>query len=473
MAGAAESDEILVNDVHSRLNETRVWRVVTPRTAEEVQAAVRSARAEGRAISVCGGRHAMGGQQFGTDALLIDLSALDRVLELDAERGEVEVQAGIQWPALIRTLVETQRGQPHQWGITQKQTGADRLSVGGALAANVHGRGLRLKPIVDDVVSFQLVDAAGELVHCDRQRNRELFGLVIGGYGLFGIVVSARLRLTPRRPLERVVEVLDTDGLMAAFEERIAQGFLYGDFQFSIDTDADDFLHRGVFSCYRPVASMGPPRERQALSADDWRTLLYLAHTDKRRAVDTYTAYYLSTSGQLYWSDTHQLAEYVDNYHQWLDARLPQGPRGTEIISELYVPKVALADFLRSVSADFREHRVELVYGTIRLIERDDDTFLPWARDAYACVIFNLHTEHSAAGIERSARAFRRLIELATDLGGSFYLTYHRFATRAHVEACYPRFAQFLALKRAYDPELRFQSDWYRHYAALFEGDAE
>ena len=39
---------------------------------------------------------------------------------------------------------------------------------------------------------------------------------------------------------------------MPAFEKRIADGFQYGDFQFSIERDSEDFLHKGVFSCYRP-----------------------------------------------------------------------------------------------------------------------------------------------------------------------------------------------------------------------------
>jgi hypothetical protein len=48
-------------------------------------------------------------------------------------------------------------------------------------------------------------------------------------------------------------------------------------------------------------------------------------------------------------------------------------------------------------------------------------------------------------------------------------LTYHRYASRMQVEGCYPQFAEFLELKRKYDPEERFQSDWYRHYKTIFE----
>jgi FAD/FMN-containing dehydrogenase len=120
------------------------------------------------------------------------------------------------------------------------------------------------------------------------------------------------------------------------------------------------------------------------------------------------------------------------------------------------------------VREDFRKNTVDLIYGTVRLTERDDESFLPWAKQAYACTIFNLHAVHSSEGLQRTADAFRRLIDMAARRGGTYYLTYHRYARRKQVEACYPQFAEFLQLKRKYDPEERFQSDWYRHYRTMF-----
>ena len=111
-----------------------------------------------------------------------------------------------------------------------------------------------------------------------------------------------------------------------------------------------------------------------------------------------------------------------------------------------------------------------LVYGTIRLVERDDEAVLTWAREAWACVIFNLHTEHDPVGMERSVEAFRTLIDLGIRHGGSYYLTYHRFARRDQLLRCHPRLPEFLAEKDRLDPEGRFQSDWYRHTRALVEG---
>jgi len=122
----------------------------------------------------------------------------------------------------------------------------------------------------------------------------------------------------------------------------------------------------------------------------------------------------------------------------------------------------------RSIRSDFRRNQVSVIYGTIRFIERDDESFLAWARESYACVIFNLHVVHSPEGTERSAEEFRHLIDLGRRYGGSYFLTYHRFATREQVEACYPQFPEFLRAKRRYDRDERFQSDWYRHYKRMF-----
>ena len=397
--------ETTVTDIHGKLYPTTVHRIVKPTSVAEIAAAICTAADEGRAVSIAGGRHAMGGQQFGAGTVLLDMIAMNRIIALDCERGVVEVEAGIQWPELIAGLAAMQSNELEPWGIIQKQTGADRLSLGGALSANVHGRGLTLRPIIADVVSFTLVDADGRVHTCSRDENGELFRLDIGGYGLFGVIATVQLRLAKRSKVERVVRVIDVDDLMPAFEERIADGFTYGDFQFAIDPAGEDFLKDGIFSCYRPVDPATPiPTDQRVLSTEDWGKLLLYGHVDKRRAVDAYKAHYLATSGQIYWSDTHQMSEYLDDYHLALDYRMGAPAPATEVITELYVPRERLADFFADARADFLANTVDVIYGTVRLIERDDESFLAWAREPWACIIFNLHTVHTPVGIAKAGR---------------------------------------------------------------------
>jgi FAD/FMN-containing dehydrogenase len=463
------SAAVVVNDIHSQLNATSVKQIVKPESIGAVVKAIQNARRDNLAVCISGGRHSMGAQAFATDGMMLDIRALNRVLSFDDKAGLIEVESGIEWPELADYLLKVQQGRVQQWGFKQKQTGADRLTIGGAIASNIHGRGLAMKPFVDDIDSFTLIDARGDLIRCSRNENSELFKLVIGGYGLFGFVYSARLRLTPRRKVQRIVEVIDVEEVMPSFERRISDGFLYGDYQFAINEASDSFLRKGVFSCYKPVDAETPvPPDQKQLSEANWADLIYLAHVDKEEAFRRYAGYYLSTFGQVYWSDTNQMSFYPDNYHLELDQRLHSNDKATEMITEIYVERSSLPLFMNDVRALLRKSNDSLIYGTVRLIEKDDETFLNWAKKPYVCIIFNLHVKHTPEGIRHSADTFRKLIDLGIRYGGSYYLTYHKFATREQVLKCYAQFPEFLRQKKRYDPKEVFQSDWYRFYKKMF-----
>lgn len=453
-----------VNDVHSRLNPTRVAEVRAVGSLEELRQAVREGRGAGLAIA--GGRHAMGGQQFLTDGVLLDLRPLDQVFGFDEERGLLRVGAGAQWPAIIAAI----RERSARWGIRQKQTGADDLTLGGSVAANVHGRGLGMGPIVEDVESLRLVDPDGNLLECSRRRHPELFGLVIGGYGLFGAVCDVTLRLAPRRKLRRVVDIIDLDDAINAAYRRFEEGCLYGDFQYAIDESDDGFLRRGVMACYKPVSDDAAVTGGTSdLGRDDWLQLLELAHRDRGTAFQRYSEHYLASHGRVYWSDTMQLSTYIPSYAEFLaEAQGKERPDESLMITELYVPPERLPAFMAAARRVLRESGVEDIYGTIRSIRAEATTFLAWARQDFACIIFNLRTLHGEKGVARSRRAAGGLIDAAAAEGGSFFLTYHRWATREQVERCHPRFEAFLAKKLDYDPDEVFQSDWYRHHRRLF-----
>ena len=462
---------ILCNDIHSKLNGTRVAEIICPESTAEVAGLVREIAARGGSLSICGARHAMGGQQFGEGTVLIDCSRLDHIGEVDRVAGRVEIGAGVKWRPLLEALHSQQAGCETLWTIRQKQTGADDLTLGGSLAANVHGRGLQMRPIIDDVEAFTLVNALGETVRCSRTEEAELFRLTIGGYGCFGIITSICLRLSLRRQLRRLVEITTLDRLLPEAKRRIAEGCPYGDFQFSVDENSPDFLHRGVLSFYQPVdARLAAAPVVESLGEAEWRRLIHLAHHDRAKVFEAYSGFYLRTHGGIYQSDTHQLGVYIDDYHHEIDRSSGKDVPASEMIGELYVPPGRLEEFMKSAADLLRESGVPVIYGTVRLIRRDTESFLAWAREDFACVIFNLHTEHDEPGIARSADAFRALIDAALMLGGSYYLTYHRWATRCQIERAYPQFAEFLRVKRMHDPGQVFQSEWWRHHRDLFAG---
>lgn len=455
-----------VNDIHSALNATKVDRVVQPKSVEEASSLIRALAQQGKSLAVAGGRHSMGGQQFSAGHLLLDASRLNRIHNLDAETGILSVEAGIQWPELLAELKSLQSGIDPGWTFRQKQTGGDRMSLAGSLSSNIHSRGLTFRPFVDDLESFTLVGPECEPRRIDR--SNPLFNYAVGGYGLFGIVTQVEMRLVRRHKVRRNVEIRSTEGIIDAFDEKIAGGYEFGDLQFAIDPASEDYLRQGVFSNYEPVGKETPiPAAQKSISSRAFHHMVRLAHDDPTRAFDLYAGFYRETNGQIYWSDEHQMAAYLDGYHRKLDRALGATCAGSEMITELYVPRRDLEAFLALARTELRRLKARVIYGTIRLIEAENETVLAWATQPWACIIFNLHVDHSPEGLALARDQFRMLIDAAQSFEGSYYLTYHCWASKEQMLKSYPRLPEFLAEKKQRDPTDLFTSNWYRQVQSL------
>ena len=373
---STKTDGAWVNDIHSQLNRTWVSAVRQPTSIDALRAAMRG----NGPVCVAGGRHAMGGQQFASNATLLDMNGMTRVLGLDREAGIIEVEAGIQWPALIAALKDDAVGHPSE------------TDGRGPAVHRRRARGERPRPRTDD----EAVHRRRGVVHAGRRRwrarrvqpheepravlarHRRLRAVRRRGIGEAAALAAAQGAAHRGRAGHR-------DASCAPSRTRIADGFLYGDFQFSIDAASDGFLRKGVFSCYKPVSDDTPmPAAQAELKPEDWMKLLYLAHADKEQVYRAYVGYYLSTSGQVYWSDEHQLSFYPDDYHQALDPML-KTPPGTEMITELYVPRPKLADFMLAAARGIAAAQGErhLRHGAAHRARRRE---LPGVGEAAVCL---------------------------------------------------------------------------------------
>lgn len=127
----------------------------------------------------------------------LDLGPLDRVLRLDSERGLLEVHAGARWEAMAAWLESTHEAGS-AWALPIDSGGLSPETVGESIGMNAPGYGATRGPIADDVEAIALLAADGELHRLSRSDESRLFGLVLGGHGLFGLLYSVTLRLAPR-----------------------------------------------------------------------------------------------------------------------------------------------------------------------------------------------------------------------------------------------------------------------------------
>ena len=243
-------------DDASRLNRTAVAQVVEVRSVEDVSRALAAARAAGRKVSIAGRRHSMGGQTLGPGHVVLDMSRL-RDMSLNETTGILTVGAGAVWSDVQRFL--DARGR----AVLVMQSD-NMFSVGGTLSVNAHGWQPRRPPIASTVESFRLMLPSGEIRNCSRAENRDLFRGALGGYGLLGVILDARLQTTRNVLYRRSAVFMPSTQYAKAFERRVAGnrdvGLAYG----RLSVDRARLLTDSALYVYEPAPN--PPAKLPSMS---------------------------------------------------------------------------------------------------------------------------------------------------------------------------------------------------------------
>lgn len=132
------------------------------------------------------------GRSYGDSALaqgVISSRFMDNFSALDDEKMTIRCGAGVTLNAILRVCI------PRGWFLPVLP-GTSYISVGGAIAADVHGKNHHVDgTFCDHVIAFTLLMANGELISCSKTKNRDLFYATCGGMGLTGIIIEATLQL--------------------------------------------------------------------------------------------------------------------------------------------------------------------------------------------------------------------------------------------------------------------------------------
>ena len=169
--------------------------VVRPGSEYDVSAVLRAAQTHRVPVTVRGGGLTTEGESVAFGGLLLDLSSLNRVLIIDPSAGAVRTEAGIFW----HTLAEALRRQGMDYLSAPLNLTS---SVGGTLGVGgIDINSPRLGCSADQAVALQVVTPTGEIVECSETQNPELFERVLLGYGQFGVITQATLRIRPFTPI--------------------------------------------------------------------------------------------------------------------------------------------------------------------------------------------------------------------------------------------------------------------------------
>jgi hypothetical protein len=127
------------------------------------------------------------------------------------------------------------------------------FTVGGTMSANAHGRDIDVMQMVQVVDRFHLLKADGEVVEVSRMENPELFSLVIGGYGMYGVILDVTLEVTKDELYEQRAASVDYKDFPAYFKDSVQSdtGVVFMLVRPSIDPSPEKFLREMVVVTWR------------------------------------------------------------------------------------------------------------------------------------------------------------------------------------------------------------------------------
>lgn len=448
-------------DDASRQNRTpvaEVWPVPADAGEAERQLAelLRRAAREQLVVSIAGVRHSMGGHTIYTGGIAVDMRPF-RAMHLDAGSRLLHVQAGATWAEVIPYL--DQRG--FSVGVMQSN---NSFTVGGSLSVNCHGWQFGKPPIASTVESLRLMKADGAIVRCSRAENAELFSLALGGYGLFGIILDAELRVVPNARYELHQEVAAAEELLTTFDGIVAAhqdvAMLYG----RMNVTPKALLKQVVVNAYYPASAAD-----DALPTLHDPGMVTLRRNLFRGSAGSEYGKELRWEAETRWQP--YAMERITSRNQLLNESTAtfenRSGASTDILHEYFLPRAGVQAFLQAVRKEISRHDVDLLNVTVRQVETDHDAFLRYADQPMIAfvMLFQQSLDPHAEGQMQSLT--ERLIDAAIASGGRYYLPYRLHATPEQFHLAYPQADEFFRLKRKYDPSERFQSQFYAKYGRL------
>jgi decaprenylphospho-beta-D-ribofuranose 2-oxidase len=429
--------------------------VYIPTACAEVQDLVKRTHQKRGKIAIRGAGKSQGGQTVCKEAgaCTISLHKLNKLVKLDRERKEVTVEAGMTW----RTLQE--HIAPYRLAVKAMQSYND-FSIGGSLGVNVHGQDFKAGPLIETVLSFKLVLPHGELIEVSRTHNAELFGLAIGGYGLFGVIVEVTLSLTDDVLMERKAAVVKTQNLATYFLENIKNNPYVEFYSARFSLGDDDLLQKALVITYQKTDKKKP--ELFSLDApvkSSWQRQL-LVLLKKFNPLKT-IRFYLE---EQYVNRSKVLSR--NNFMNYSVESLPQDTANSRyILQEYFIPYEYLNDFTRYLGGLIRRYSINILNLTARHVHRNTESLLSYSSKEACALVLYLNVEKNPKAYQKTVMWTRKLLDKALALGGTFYLPYQLIATQEQLEAAYPSLKQCVALKKQYDPQEIFRNQFYSCYA--------
>lgn len=426
--------------------------LVVPSVAEDVVEAVRTAGPRGVLARGLGRGYGDCAQNAG--GWVLDGPALSGLLDVDLDAATIRVRAGTSLDDLMRWLVPL--------GMFVPVTPGTRLvTVGGAIAADIHGKNHHRKGSwCNHVESFRLVDGAGEVRDVSPELDPNLFWATAGGMGLTGVVVDATIRM---QAIESAQLVVDTDRTRDLDE--VMQLMVEGDDRYEYSVAWIDILARGA-SMGRSILDRGRFATREEALAGGAEDPLYYHPHHLPAVPDLFPSglingLFCKAFNELWYRKTpHRRRDAlttIEAFFHPLDLVMEwnraYGRRGF-FQWQFAVPNEA-GEVVRRSLERLSNAGVPAFLAVLKRFGPGNDGMLSFPTGGWTLAF-------DTAVVPGLDRLFDELDEMVVEAGGRIYLVKDSRVRPELVPAMYPRLDEWREIRAKVDPEERFRSDMSR-----------
>ncbi|HLD25715.1 MAG TPA: FAD-binding oxidoreductase [Candidatus Andersenbacteria bacterium] len=457
-----------INDA-SCLDATHVWGIVQVTDAEDIKKALLYAKENGLNVSLAGVRHSMGGQAFAQNALVLDMTKFNQI-KLDEKNKLLTVQSGATWHDIQNFL--------HPRYAVKAMQSTDIFTVGGSISVNAHGMDHQAGSVARTIRAMRIMLPDGSMHTISPTQNPELFRLVVGGYGLFGIILEAEIEVTSNVVYESGRQIIDYTEFPAFFSDTLGTDATLGLFYGHLSTAPQSFLKEMILYTYNETAEsqLEIPPLTETGSVKLRRLVINLSKLGPTAArLKWWTEKYLEPKIE---SCSVSRNQAMKDGEACLVARnepmhdsvkyLKNNLKGeTDILHEYFIPRHNFVSFVDGMRDILTRHNANLLNASVRVVHKEDIALNYAPADAFAIVLY-INQQTDAAGHARMQKVTQALIDLTTAHGGRFFLPYQLHYTAQQLQQAYPEITAFFAAKRRYDPTGILTNTWYEKYGRAF-----
>lgn len=458
-----------INDA-SCLDSTPVYGIVEVRSEQNIREALRVAQEQRMSISIAGVTHSMGGQAFAPGAIVLNMLKFNHTM-LDTAQKTITVQSGATWHDIQNRL--------HPAFAVKAMQSTDIFTVGGSISVNAHGMDHHAGSVADTIRSMRVMLPDGSIQTVSRTQNAGLFELIVGGYGLFGVILDVQLEITDNAVYERERMIINYKEFPAVFTTRILPDDTLGLFYGHLSTSPGSFLKEMMLYTYRttdaPHSDIPPLDEVENVALR--RLVLNFSKKSSfaKRAKWFAEKYIEPRLENCSVSRTQAMKEGEDclvsrnePMHDSVHYLQNNLKEETDILQEYFVPRDQFIPYIDDMREILERNHANVLNVSVRVVQREE-IFLNYApQDMFAIVLY-LNQTVDAKGNEHMGIVTRELIDLTASRGGKFFLPYQLHYTPAQLQQSYPEIVGFFALKQMYDPQSLLTNTFYQRYSPAFK----